>query len=139
MKTLNIFKPILLGTLAVGVSAFLPSCVEPMHHGPDRGPSPRHGQEMEHGRVIRELPRGYRTETINGTRYYRHNETYYRQSNGGYLEVQAPSSHAPDYRSNANSHSRKATDETKKNWNSDDRTRDAAKPGNGNWTPRDSN
>lgn len=40
--------------------------------------------------VIRELPRGYRTVTHRGTRYYQHNNVYYQQQGSGYVIVRSP-------------------------------------------------
>lgn len=47
---------------------------------------PRGGQVT----VIRELPRGYRTVTHRGTRYYQADNTYYQQQGSGYVAVRSP-------------------------------------------------
>lgn len=40
--------------------------------------------------VIRSLPRGYRTVNYQGVRYYRHGDTFYQPSTGGYRVVASP-------------------------------------------------
>ena len=42
------------------------------------------------GYVVRELPHGYRTEVIDGQRYYVHNGNYFRSRSGRYVVVEAP-------------------------------------------------
>lgn len=80
-------QPLILGCLALAAGTLLTSCVDPYAHnyGPQEGPRP-----YRSGYVVRDLPPGYRTETISGTRYYYHNGTYYRPRSGGYVVVEAP-------------------------------------------------
>jgi hypothetical protein len=40
--------------------------------------------------VIRDLPRGYRTVTVNKARYYVHDHRYYTRGQGGYVVVRPP-------------------------------------------------
>lgn len=47
------------------------------------------------GYVVTSLPYGYRTELISGTRYYYHNDVYYRPSGRGYIVVESPHRHGP--------------------------------------------
>lgn len=42
------------------------------------------------GYVVRTLPSGYRTEVISGTRYYYHDNVYYRPQGGSYVVVKSP-------------------------------------------------
>lgn len=42
------------------------------------------------GYAVSTLPPGYRTEVINGVRYYRHDHVYYRPEGSGYVVVETP-------------------------------------------------
>ena len=44
----------------------------------------------EPGYVVRTLPSGYRTEVISGTRYYYHDNVYYRPQGSSYVVVRSP-------------------------------------------------
>lgn len=44
----------------------------------------------EPGYVVRTLPSGYRTEVISGTRYYYHDNVYYRPQGSSYVVVKSP-------------------------------------------------
>lgn len=50
----------------------------------------RHHDRGRTNRIIRELPNGYEVTTVRGTRYYRHNDVYYRPRSGGYVIVERP-------------------------------------------------
>jgi hypothetical protein len=51
------------------------------------------------GYVITELPHGYRTEIIDGQRYYIHNGNYFRSRSGRYVVVESPRHQSrPGYR-----------------------------------------
>jgi hypothetical protein len=52
--------------------------------------SDRYDRRDGHVTVIRTLPRGYRTVTHRGTRYYQANNTYYQQQGSGYVIVRSP-------------------------------------------------
>ncbi len=42
------------------------------------------------GYAVRTLPPGYRTEVIDGVRYYHHDRVYYRPEGSGYVVVDTP-------------------------------------------------
>ncbi|WP_193211391.1 DUF6515 family protein [Luteolibacter marinus] len=42
------------------------------------------------GYTVTRLPSGYRTAVYGGTRYYYHNDTYYRPRGNGYVVVETP-------------------------------------------------
>ena len=42
------------------------------------------------GYVVQTLPQGYRTEVISGTRYYYHDNVYYRPQGSSYVVVRSP-------------------------------------------------
>ena len=42
------------------------------------------------GYSVSTLPQGYRTEVVRGTRYYIHENTYYRPRGNGYVVVEQP-------------------------------------------------
>lgn len=75
-------------------TAALPSCVDPYSQAPHhrRGPA---DTVYRSGYEVRTLPQGYRTEVINGTRYYSHDGTYYRSHSGRYVVVERPNYHRP--------------------------------------------
>lgn len=83
MKT-PLSKSLVLGGLALATAALLPSCVDPYAPGPQAVTTYRTGYE------VRSLPPGYRTEVIEGNRYYNYNGTYYRSHSGRYVVVDAP-------------------------------------------------
>jgi hypothetical protein len=86
MKT-PLLKSLAFGGLALATAALLPSCVDPYSPGPQAVTTYRTGYE------VRSLPPGYRTETIEGSRYYSYNGTYYRSHSGRYVVVDAPRHH----------------------------------------------
>lgn len=49
-----------------------------------------HGHRDKEVVVVKELPRGYRTEHYQKHRYYVHGDNYYRQSNRGYVRCAPP-------------------------------------------------
>ena len=75
---------LLLAGFGLAIGTVLPSCVEPY-----RG---RHHTVTTYqpGDEVSSLPKGYRTEVINGTSYYCHGDTYYRPRHGRYVVVQDP-------------------------------------------------
>lgn len=86
MKT-SATKPLLLGCLGLTFGTMLSSCVDPYaaYYGPSHRVS-----GYNPGYQVRVLPSGYRSETIDGNRYYNHNGTYYQSRSGGYVVVEAP-------------------------------------------------
>lgn len=85
MKTTT--KPIILGCLGLALGTMLTSCVDPYYA---QGPQHRPSMAYSTGYEVRTLPPGYRTEMIEGTRYYHYNGTYYRPRSGRYVVVEAP-------------------------------------------------
>lgn len=83
MKTQTL-KSVLSGLLALGAGAVFSSCVDNVN-----GSRP-HASHHRSGQVVRELPGGYRTETIGGSTYYSHGGTYFRRHNGGFIVVDTP-------------------------------------------------
>ncbi|MES2476862.1 MAG: DUF6515 family protein [Verrucomicrobiota bacterium] len=77
MKTSFVILPSCLAA-----AALLTSCVDTYSTSPAVG--------YRTGNELRDLPRGARVETVSGTRYYNHNGTYYRPSNGRYVIVESP-------------------------------------------------
>lgn len=75
--------------IAVGASALLSSCVDPYYSDTH---THTHTTVTHHrpGYVVTTLPRGHRTEVIGGTRYYSHNNVYYRPQGSRYVVVEAP-------------------------------------------------
>jgi len=102
MKT-SVTNPLVLGCLGIAIGTLLPGCVEPYVQG--YGPS--YGATVYRpGYEVRALPTGYRTEIIDGTRYYNYNGTYYRSRSGSYVVVEAPRSHYESTRPRNDSYAR---------------------------------
>jgi hypothetical protein len=88
MKT----KSTLLMLIVAGSGALLTSCVVdtyPSHSTTVVEPAYRPGY------TINTLPSGYRAEVIGGTRYYYHNNVYYRPQGRSYVVVDSPHRHVP--------------------------------------------
>lgn len=68
--------------LVIATACALGGCVEPY------GYVDQHQYSSE--RVVSTLPSGYRTVTISGTRYYTHNDVYYRPQGSSYVVVDSP-------------------------------------------------
>lgn len=96
---MNPYAKPLLAIASLACTALLPSCVDPYaasprYAGPD---TVSHGYRT--GYVVNDLPHGYRTEVIDGSRYYVHNGNYFRSRSGRYVVVESPRDHGrPDYR-----------------------------------------
>ena len=88
MKT----STILLSLCGAGAVATLSSCVDPYYAG-GAGVSTT-TTVYRPGYSVQALPPGYRVETIGGTRYYYHNDVYYRPQGRGYVVVESPHRHA---------------------------------------------
>ena len=80
MKT----KPTVLMLIAAGAGALLTSCVD--YYGSTAVVEPAYRP----GYVVHTLPSGYRAEVIGGTRYYYHNNVYYRPQGRSYVVVESP-------------------------------------------------
>jgi hypothetical protein len=86
MKT----KATVLMLIAAGSGALLTSCVDTYAtHTAVVEPAYRPGY------VVHTLPSGYRAEVIGGTRYYYHNNVYYRPQGRSYVVVDPPRHHVP--------------------------------------------
>jgi hypothetical protein len=83
-------KPTVLMLIATGAGALLTSCVDTYPAGPTAVIEPAYRP----GYVIQTLPPGYRAEVIGGTRYYYHNNVYYRPQGRSYVVVDSPHLHA---------------------------------------------
>jgi hypothetical protein len=83
MKT----KPTVLMLIAAGAGALLTSCVD--YYGSTAVVEPAYRP----GYVVHTLPSGYRAEVIGGTRYYYHNNVYYRPQGRSYVVVDSPHMH----------------------------------------------
>lgn len=77
MKPYLIILPCCLAT-----ATLFTSCVETYSTSPAVG--------YRTGYELRDLPRGAHAETVHGTRYFSHQGTYYRPSNGRYVVVESP-------------------------------------------------
>ncbi|MEO7099144.1 MAG: DUF6515 family protein [Luteolibacter sp.] len=86
MKT-PITKRLILGGLAIAIGTLFTSCVDPYYA---QGGQTHVTASYNAGYEVRTLPPGYRTEVIEGTRYYNYNGTYYRPHSGRYVVVEAP-------------------------------------------------
>lgn len=83
----------LLKLIAVGFAVSLSSCVIDPYYSE---PSHTHVTTVYRpGYEVRTLPSGYTTQTINGTRYYYHDNVYYSSRNGRYVVVDNPRHHGP--------------------------------------------
>ena len=92
-------KPILFGAFALCIAAVAPSCVD-AGYGYGTSSYGGHGGGYRSGYVVNTLPYGYREEYIGGSRYYSHNNTYYRRQGTTYVVVDSPRRVAtrPSYR-----------------------------------------
>jgi len=81
-------KVFIMALSAAGLGASLTSCVDPYYAGGP--PPPPHGPIYRPGYEVRTLPPGYRVEVISGTRYYYHNNVYYRNRGNSYVVVESP-------------------------------------------------
>jgi len=84
----KIRKPLFLGLLGLATATLLSNCIDPYAINPNYP----HQQVTTYsiGYEVRDLPYGYNTEIIGGTRYYHYNGTYYRPRSGRYVVVEAP-------------------------------------------------
>jgi hypothetical protein len=82
---MKISTPILslVGCLTFGLT--LSSCVDPYAGGPQQSVT-----SYQAGYEVRSLPSGYRTQMIDGNRYYTHNGNYYQNRSGRYIIVEEP-------------------------------------------------
>jgi len=87
MKTTTV----LLSVAAAGAGIFLTSCADPYYTGGSATVT-----AYRPGYVVHTLPPGYRTEVISGTRYYQHNNVYYRSQGREYVVVDSPHRHGGD-------------------------------------------
>lgn len=71
---------------SIGTAALFSSCVDPyaQGYGSTQVTTYRPGYE------VRALPRGYRTERVDGNVYYTHEGQYYRSRGGRYVVVDPP-------------------------------------------------
>jgi hypothetical protein len=90
MKNLS-FKPNILSGLGIVTAMMLTSCVDP-NFALNSSP-PSNVTTYSTGYEVHTLPNGYRTEIIDGTRYYNYNGVYYRSRSGRYVVVDSPRSH----------------------------------------------
>lgn len=87
---MNSYTKPLLAIASLACIALLPGCVDPYAASPRyEGPGPARNVYRT-GYIINDLPRGYRTEVIDGRRYYVHNGNYFRSRSGRYVVVEAP-------------------------------------------------
>ena len=80
MKKQHVFQILVAAAAGFGLS----SCVDPYYAGTTVSTAYRPGY------AVTTLPSGYSTVTIGGTRYYHHNDVYYRPSGSGYVVVESP-------------------------------------------------
>ncbi len=86
-------------------------------------PSPQARVGYEPGYVINTLPAGYSTEVVSGTRYYYHDNVYYRPQGRGYVVVQSPrGGHYNDH--DGRNRDGGGRDHDGRDWNGDGRDRD---------------
>jgi len=83
----------LLSLIAAGTGALLTSCVDPYYTGPTTATATIYRP----GYVVQTLPPSHRVEVIAGTRYYYHDNVYYRPQGRGYVVVESPHRHRHDY------------------------------------------
>lgn len=79
---------VLIGSIGIAAAALFSSCADPYYSA--RSEPIREVPSYRPGYQLRELPSGYRTEVIGGTRYYIDRGTYYRPRSGGYVVVDSP-------------------------------------------------
>ena len=79
----------ILSLVAAGAGAVLTGCVDPYY----AGPSSVSTTVYRPGYTVQTLPPGYRAEVISGTRYYYHDNVYYRPQGRGYVVVESPRRH----------------------------------------------
>jgi len=72
---------------ALGIGLFAASCNHYDHHGHRPGAV---ASQYRTGYQVRALPSRYQTVTLGGTRYYYHNNVYYRPHGSGYIVVDNP-------------------------------------------------
>jgi hypothetical protein len=80
MTTRNLNRLLAIGAAGLGLS----NCVDPYYTG---GTSVT---TYSPGCTVPSLPSGYATVTVGGTRYYRHDNVYFRPRGNGYVVVEAP-------------------------------------------------
>lgn len=80
----------LLATLGIATVAALTGCVDSYYTGPPATEQQTTVTTYRTGYEVPALPAGYETEVIDGSRYYRHGDTYYRPQSGRYVVVEAP-------------------------------------------------
>lgn len=80
-------KHLLTVSLALASAVAFTSCVDPYYSTPGHTSVTT---TYRTGYEVRELPSGYRTQTIDGTRYYVHDNTYFRPRRDRYVVVEAP-------------------------------------------------
>lgn len=78
---------LLLALSALGISLSAVSCQHRHYHQSHHAHGAVHYRP---GYVVRTLPPRYQTMTYGGTRYYYHNNVYYRPHGGGYIVVANP-------------------------------------------------
>lgn len=81
-------KHLLSSSLALAAAFAVTSCADPYYNAPP--PRTSVTTTYRTGYEVRELPSGYRTQVIDGTRYYVHDDTYFRPRRDRYVVVEAP-------------------------------------------------
>lgn len=80
----------MLVTFGLVTASTLTSCVDPYYTSQSATPQQTTVTTYRPGYELPALPAGYQTEVIEGSRYYRHGDTYYRPQSGRYVVVEAP-------------------------------------------------
>ncbi|MFT4175212.1 MAG: hypothetical protein QM627_01035 [Luteolibacter sp.] len=86
MKLKSLFVPL----VATGFALAFSSCVDPYYTAPPSGRHYHPQPTYRPGYEVRTLPPGYSVQVIGGTRYYYHNNVYYRSRGGRYVVVDNP-------------------------------------------------
>lgn len=79
--------PVLTCLILCAAPLAFTGCVDPYYSG---GGAVAVQPAYRPGYTITTLPSGYRSEVIAGSRYYRHNDIYYRSQGRGYVVVESP-------------------------------------------------
>lgn len=97
----SILKLPAVACLALASASLLSSCVDPYYAG---GAPSQYGGPYQSGYSVRTLPPGYRTERYGNSDYYYSGSNYYQRRANGYVVVEAPRQHSPNYSSGYHDH-----------------------------------
>lgn len=88
-------KQLLSASFALATAFAFTSCADPYYNAPPSRTSVT--TTYRTGYEVRELPSGYRSQVVDGTRYYVYDNTYFRPRRDRYVVVEAPRNARPDH------------------------------------------